>query len=275
MFLFMPLSTPFKNQKLLARSRDRSGGWSLLVEVEGRQFVREPDGVWRYADRAAAVPGARDLTATERYDPQFVGRGGVKGPEQILLPTKLVTEHDDLAWCLKVGSTLRAEQPGSPSYVMVPASEWAKHEHEPVGIVAPELSLRPAVREIAEAERDVREAQESLAAATRRRAQLLTKHGHELTRREVADITGLSLARVQQLVADTAAEPELRDSQIELLRALAEGTATRGRLDRIGTNVDRRLRELRAAGLVGYKKATGSWFITDEGRRRITRVGRR
>lgn len=172
--------------------------------VEGTLYVREHDGTWRYADTWIKVPGARDMTLSERFEPKFViagdGSGGKDVIERVIVSGKDIEEHPEaLDWCLEAGVPVPAPD-GGVAEVMVPYRIWRERDRIPGVIVAPEHSTNEAERQVAIAEREYREADHALEAAADMRAAVLRQHAGDMTREKARVITGLSVGRIQQLI---------------------------------------------------------------------------
>jgi hypothetical protein len=173
--------------------------------VKGTQYVREPDGTWRYADTWIEVPGARDLTLTERFHPKFViteAGDGTHQVERVVVAAKDIAENPDLlGWCLLDGLQVPGPD-GEVTEVMVPWETWQVRQRVPGEIYAPELSDDKAERELAQAEREYREADRTLAGAAAWRAEVLQRHADKMTRQRAREITNLSIGRIQQLIKE-------------------------------------------------------------------------
>ena len=179
--------------------------------VGDREYVRDaaPAGLWRYAGSGIPVPGARDLSAEERFRPRRALDAEGHPAEYIIDVKRLETTVEELGWLHDLGSVV-TDRDGNLTAVMVTPEVWSEHRGRLFGLTAPEIDGSPAARELAEAERRVRIATALADRATAERNRLLLEHAQALTRREAAAIVGLSAARVQQILdrGPAATEPE-------------------------------------------------------------------
>jgi len=186
--------------------------------VGNEQYVREPDGTWRYADTWIKVPGARDLTLTERFNPKFIVATGKV--ERVVVSGADIAQYPDLLnWCLEVG--VRVEGDGRSFEVLVPIEKWEERERIPSAMVAPEHSADPAERELAQVEREYREADQVLSSVTARRAEVLRNRAEEITRQRAAEITDLSIGRVHQLIREDTDDEMLDELDMAILGTVA------------------------------------------------------
>ena len=187
------------------------------AELDGVQVVRDPDGVWRYAETWIPVPGARDVTLTERFDPKFViSKDG--DIERVVVDGASVRTHPDLLdWCLIEGTPIR--EGDEILEVFVPYALWEDRERVPNELISPEHEGTVAERELAAAERRFREAERRLDAAAEARAEVLRRYSEEMTRQEAREITGLSVGRIQQLIRTE----RLEDHERQILEIFQEG----------------------------------------------------
>lgn len=185
--------------------------------IDDIQYVRERDGTWRYAANWIKVPGARDLTLTEHIQPKFIVSGGEV--ERVVISARDIEEAPDLLeWCLLEGTPIK-DGDGAVIEVFVPIQAWSERDRVPGALVAPEHSSDENERELAEAEREYREADRALEIAANNRAEVLRRHAESMTRQEARAITDLSIGRIQQLIRS--------DSLDELDMTLLEIVATR------------------------------------------------
>jgi hypothetical protein len=185
---------------------------SDVLEIEGTRYFRDGDGVWRFAENGIKVPGARDLTLTERFKPKVVMAGGKV--ERVVLAGRDIREHPDLlSWALDAGQCMRGPD-GEIDEVFIPHKIWEKHDQITHAMVAPEHSFSPSERELALAERQFREAEQRLEVAAAKRAEVLRESAHSLTRQEARAITGLSVGRIQQLVSGSSEDFDQLDHWI-------------------------------------------------------------
>ena len=160
---------------------------------DGR-YVRDDDGVWRYADSGVEVPGARDMTIS---DHNLEVRG-----DEVLVPRALAEREPELAWCLDSGKRHAWDAEG---IIRVPLAEWDRHAAEPLGMWAPELAEDPQTRELALAEREYRHERARLEAALeqakRRRDEAIRRAAEDgMSYRAIAHALGLSHQRVAQII---------------------------------------------------------------------------
>jgi DNA-binding transcriptional ArsR family regulator len=191
-----------------------------LTEVSGTVYAREADGTWRYADSWIKVPGARDLTLTERFRPKLViaNRASGQEVERVVVAGEDIGAHPDLLeWCLAEGAPVHGPE-GEILEVLVPFELWQDRDRIPGEVVAPEHSGNPADRDLAEAERKVREAEQALEQATDMRAFLLREYAGEMTREQARAITGLSVGRIQQLIKGDADLDETDEMVMQAIR---------------------------------------------------------
>lgn len=234
----------------------------------GTDYLRDSEGVWRFADSHLPVPGARDLTLTERFEPKRVVAADGKIERIVVSGQSILDAPDLLGWCLEQGTKVE-DQAGDVSEVLVPYELWQERDRIPNALVAPEHSEDEAEREVALAERGFREAEKALEEAADKRANMLRRYAGQMTRQEARAITGLSVGRIQQLIKDE----KLDQVEVVLLRALEGGPVSgletvteRGAalgLVNDANFVRRELRELQMRGLVIRRGA--SFTLTDAG----------
>jgi hypothetical protein len=226
----------------------------------GEQYVRDDEGVWRYPQTLIPVPGARDMTLTERFKPKPIldEQGKV---ERVVVSGKSISEAPNLlSWCLTAGRSVEDEKEVVIE-VLVPYEIWKEHDRIPNAVIAPEHSDDPAERELALAERNYREADKTLEAAADKRAEVLQRYADVMTRQQARAITGLSIGRIQQL-----SKPDRPSAAADtILQILVAGTpmtlaAVNKHLLQAGLDLDeestrRRLRELQLSGLVERRGA--------------------
>jgi hypothetical protein len=185
--------------------------------VKGTEFIRSPDGVWRYADNWIPVPGARDVTLTDRFQPKQVvnAEGEV---ERVIVDGHSIAAHPELLdWCLSDGTPIEDE--GELIEVLVPYNKWEARDRIPNELIVPEIEGSVAEQQVAAAERKYREAERTIERAADYRAEVLRRHAPEMTRQEARAITGLSVGRIQQLIRSEQLEPH----ELELLKLFASG----------------------------------------------------
>lgn len=173
-----------------------------MAQVGDTVYIRDSEGIWRYADSWVKVPGARDVTLTEHFRPKLIVANTSEGTEveRVVVSGEDIADHPDLLdWCLEVGAPVRGGD-GEVLEVLVPIEAWAEQDRIPGEVIAPENSDDPAEREVALVERKVREAELALEQATDMRAAVLREHSTSMTREQTRAITGLSVGRIQQLI---------------------------------------------------------------------------
>jgi hypothetical protein len=240
------------------------------VSDNGIQFVKGSDKVWRYADSGIAVPGARDLTLSERFETKTVVGADGKTIERVIVSGDDIRSAPELLdWCLEHGAQIENSH-GDVEEVLVPYEIWQERNHVPGAIYAPEDSPREAERELAKAERAYREAEQGIEIASAVRADALRRYANEMTRQEAREITGLSIGRIQQLIRGY----RLNATQQAVLRLVGSGAgrtltslrqrAANRKIPASDDFLERRLRELEAQGLI--ELAGKKYRATAEGR---------
>jgi hypothetical protein len=224
--------------------------------VNGQHYVRDLDGTWRYVENWIKVPGARDLTLTEHFDPKFVV-SSKDVVERVVVDGKQVEENPELlGWCLREGTAIPGEN-GTIAEVLVPALAWQERNRLPGEIVAPENSDREPERELARAERAYREADRALEIATANRAEVMRRYAEDMTRQEARRITDLSVGRIQQIIRH---DTDLDHLDRLVLMTISDRIGGAGKIrqfvkDRFGVDVPlstvrQRLRSLRSRNLL-------------------------
>jgi hypothetical protein len=187
-----------------------------------RSVVRADDGEWRIPSPTdpwgpgVAVPGARDMTVRERIGLRVrrISRQGV----WIEVDKDTASIHSDvLTWCRRY---CNSETPDG-TFRIAP-KVWAKRANDTIDYpYVPELDdPSETIRELAHAEWLRRCAEADLLKVTAKRHDLIRAAGADgHSRRRIADLVGLSFARVQQLTR-TPPTPDDR-----------AGSATRERRD--------------------------------------------
>jgi DNA-directed RNA polymerase specialized sigma24 family protein len=155
-----------------------------------------PDGVWRYSGTSIAAVGAQERTLADVLRVREVGVAG-SPPEAVLFALSEIVANHRLNWVLQAGTRLRG---GEEDLFSVPWPVWQERAAEPVDVWLPERDAQGLDRRLAITERELRFLREASDAATARRSQLVLL-GTELgmTRRQIAEVLGLSAGRVQQL----------------------------------------------------------------------------
>lgn len=184
-------------------------GWET-AELGGAAVARDEEGVWRYVETWIPVPGASDVTLSERFKPKLIISPDEEVIERVVVSGESIAEAPDLLhWCLKEGTPISED--GEVVEVFVPYDVWLDHDRVPGALTAPEIHGDEAEQELAMAERQWRENEVRFHAATAFRAHVLRRRADELTRQRAREITGLSVGRIQQLIrADTVTVGERR-----------------------------------------------------------------
>jgi hypothetical protein len=249
------------------------GDIELETAIVGeQQYVREHDGTWRYADSWVEVPGARDATLTEHFEPKFIVSGNSEVERVVVAASDIAANPDLLAWCIHAGTHI-TDSEGELAEVIVPVEEWEEHDRIPGAIIAPEHSENEAHRELAEAEREVREADRAQQIAANNRAEVLRRYADEMTRQEARAITGLSVGRIQQLIrSDSLDEIDTVLLEIVALKSRKDMEAIREELEARGLSMSppdlrERLREFDHRNLIAV---SGKGFaITSDGKKAL------
>lgn len=191
------------------------------AEKDGIEFIRDGDGVWRYADSWIPVPGARDVTLTDRFRPKQIVDVDGKVERIVVDGSSIAGAPELLDWCLTEGTPIEVD--GELVEVLVPSDLWAAHDRVPGELISPEHDGNEAEQQVAAAERKCREAELRLEQAAAQRAEVLRRHAGQMTRQEARAITGLSVGRIQQLIRSV----EINQHELELLRVFARGPISR------------------------------------------------
>lgn len=157
-----------------------------------------------YGDSGIAAVGARSLTLGEAVDPLLVCRPGQDEPVAVQVPLLIVADHPQLQPVLSSGTVIEAEP---EPLVQISWPVWQEHAEQAVGLWLPERDAVGVDRALAIAERELRFAKYEAEARSFARNCLVIL-GTELgrSRRHVADLADLSVARVQQLNDDPPRE---------------------------------------------------------------------
>ncbi|MGN6664192.1 MAG: hypothetical protein ACTHK6_08340 [Solirubrobacterales bacterium] len=245
------------------------------AELDGVQVVRDSDGVWRYAESWIEIPGARDVTLTERFQPKFVVFAD-KEIERVVVDGNHVRDFPELlGWCLEIGTPIH--EGDELVEVLVPYRRWEEHDRVPNELISPEHHGKEAERELAEAERQYREEEIRFERAADARAEVLRKWAGVMTRQEAKGITGLSVGRIQQLVREEPLEdvdqPVLElfeDGPVENLKELKKIAAENGMKHDLSF-LSSVVRDLKARGLLEGIKG-GALALTAQGERLLLRT---
>jgi fructose-specific component phosphotransferase system IIB-like protein len=169
------------------------------AEMNGVHYVRDHRGKWRYAESWILVPGARDLTLTEKFQPKAIVNAQGEAERVVVSGDSIREAPDLLGWCVEVGTAMRGPN-GELDEVFVPYSVWRARDRVPNALVAPEHSEAAPRRAVAEIERKYREADQALKEVAEERADVLRRFADRMTREEAHEITDLSVGRIQQLI---------------------------------------------------------------------------
>lgn len=176
-----------------------------VAEIEGSRVWRDASGLWRYTDTGIPVPGARDVTLTERFQPKQVVNAQEQIERVIVSAEDIASAPEVLDWCLVEGTPIELD--GELIEVLVPYELWQERDRIPCELIAPEYHGTEAEQQVAMAERAYREAERQAEKAADYRAEVLRRYAEEMTRQEARAITGLSVGRIQQLIRSDRLEP--------------------------------------------------------------------
>ncbi len=199
------------------------------TEIDGIEFVRDADGAWRYADNWILVPGARDVTLTERFRPKLIIDAEEEVERVVVSGNDIAAAPELLNWCIAEGRLITDGD--ELVEVLVPYEQWRARDRVPGALISPEHHGSEAEQQVAAAERQFREAEQQLDKAASYRAEVLRQHADEMTRQEARAITGLSVGRVQQLIREEMDSPDpeaMSEAQVEQLDLSLMWLATRG-----------------------------------------------
>lgn len=242
--------------------------------VNETEYVRDDEGTWRYAESWVKVPGGRDVTLTERFNPKFViaPTGDGSRIERVVISGEDIGEHPDLlGWCLELGFPVKGPA-DEVLEVMVPFEVWQDRDRIPGEVYVPEHHGTEAERELAEAERKYREADSALEAAAAKRAEVLRRHSEDMTRNQARLITNLSVGRIQQLIREGAEV----DGYDLMLLAIVENQRPKNlttfydlakeslEISRVDPRLKRRIQSLRDKGLI--ERRSSRFRLTPEGK---------
>lgn len=172
------------------------------AEIDGIEFIKDVVGDWRYADSWILVPGARDVTLTERFHPKRIVNAAQEVERVVVSGDDIAAAPELLDWCIAEGTPITEE--GELIEVLVPYELWQARDRIPGQLISPEHHGSEAERQVAAAEREFREAEQQLDKAASDRAEVLRRHDGEMTRQEARAITDLSVGRIQQLIRGEA-----------------------------------------------------------------------
>jgi hypothetical protein len=234
----------------------------------GKEYVRYGARDWRYADEEdIQVPGGRDMRLSERFDPIIGSRGNEKAVV-IIEGADVEASPEALGWALSVGTPVR-DQRGNLLQVIVPFEAWEDHDQIEGIMVAPELDDDEGVRELAAVQLQLRKTERQLAGEAAERDNLLVKLAAAgMTRQRAAEITGLSVGKVQQIIKSE----ELAANELVLVKivadhdpidiaAIVEHAKKAAGLTSSKSKLKRYLKSLAARGFLDGSEA-GQWTAT-------------
>jgi len=206
----------------------------ISTNVEGPDFERGADGLWRYRDTDVPVLGAEDVTVADMVAAREVRKPGAAHPDAVLLSLSELMADKRLGWVLQEGTRLTG---GEDELFLVPWPIWQERSGEPVDVRAPERE-RGLAGQLVIPERDLRLLRRQLEDATSRRARAIAiAVALGSSRRQIGQQLDLSGARVQQLLDEMSTE-----AHADVDRFLARAHVV---LERVGsTTVDRQEFEL-------------------------------
>jgi hypothetical protein len=178
------------------------GSWRATTR-DGVVAVQKREGAWRGSWPVEGpwieIPGARDLTVRECAVGWTRARRQL-GARYTLIDREWAGRLEPMrAWCSEHAESSIAD----PDAFWVPLATWAAgmSDHLPMPFL-PEYDERGEdLKRVAYAARRYREAAAALEQASDMRARAIVQAGGRRSRRRVADVAGLSFARVQQLMA--------------------------------------------------------------------------
>lgn len=175
----------------------------LNPPTERPLLVLDDSDSWLYADTPIPAVGARDVTLAEATKPEQLAREGEE-PTAVVLSLTEIESDKRLHWAFEAGTRLNGDK--EPLY-KIDWAVWQEHADEPVGAWLPEWDGRGMDRSLALAERQWRFAKQALDDAGVLRQYLVVLAARlGRSRRLVAEILGLSPARIQQLSETAPAE---------------------------------------------------------------------
>src|ERR1700754_4932845 len=180
-----------------------------------RSVVRDADGEWCIPSPTdpwgpgVPVPGARDMTVRERIG-RKVRRANRSGTWIEIDKDTAAIHPDVLTWCRRHCNS------ETPSGVFLVAPKvWAKHANATIDYpYVPEIDHpSETIRELAFIEWRGRCGEADVRKAKARRHELIQAAGDEAhSRRQIAELLGLSLARVQQLTRTPSTADDSSDT---------------------------------------------------------------
>lgn len=216
------------------------------------------------------------MRLSERFDPIIGTKGGAK--QVVIIDGEDVEGSPEaLGWALSVGTPVRNDK-GNLLQVIVPYEDWEAHDAIDGIMVAPELDDDQGVRELAALQLKLKKTERRLAVETEERDDLLmTLAGAGMTRQRAAEITGLSVGKVQQIIKKeelAANEVELvtiigRHGPIGTLQIVELAKETTG-LTSSKTKLKKFLQSLKSRGFLESSE-TGQWEVTARARQELSR----
>lgn len=249
--------------------------------VGGIEYVRYGPRDWRYADdEEIQVPGGRDMRLSERFNPTIGTQNGEK--TVVLIDSKDIEEAPDvLNWALLHGTPIRGEN-GEVLQVLVPYSEWEEHDEISDVMIAPELDDDEGVRGLAALEVQLRRTERQLAKQTKERDALLIELSEGgMTRQRAAEITGMSVGKVQQIVKseELASNEEvlvgilLEKGPLDLSVLVGHAKETPG-IAGTKTKIKKILTLLKNRGIAEVDPQ-GRWRVTEKGQSALKKLRQR
>jgi hypothetical protein len=247
----------------------------------GREYVRYGPNDWRYADNEdIQVPGGRDMRLSERIEPMIASKGG-KAQAVIIDGEDVERDGKTLGWTLNVGLPVRDEK-GSLLHVIVPHQAWQAHDRIEQIMVAPELDEDEDVRRLAAAQLELRKTEHLLARQSEDRDQLLVELAEAgMTRQRAAEITGLSVGKVQQIIK----KEELAANEVQLVRIvlateplniaqIAERAKETKGLTKTRSKLKKYVSDLQSRGFL-QSSDTGEWSVTPKALDELERASKK
>lgn len=184
-----------------------------------RPSVELINGAWIDEATGREVVGAKSITLGERFRPYEVARPG-DAADWVQFSLSELESHPALAVLITHPAIVRLTGGTEPIY-QLPMPSWQEIRDQAVAAWIPEFDSDGINQSLAAVERRVRAMKDALDELTRTRLLVLllaTRAGH--SRRELSDITGLSLARIQQLIESP---PEVAVAEVDGIIAEMRG----------------------------------------------------
>jgi len=220
------------------------------------------------------------MRLSERFNPIIGSQNGEKAV--VLIDSKDIEEAPDvLNWALLHGTPIRGES-GEVLQVLVPYSEWEEHDEISDVMIAPELDDDEGVRRLAALEVQLRKTERQLAKQTKERDALLIELSEGgMTRQRAAEITGMSVGKVQQIVKseELASNEEvlvgilLEKGPLDLSLLVGHAKETPG-IAGTKTKIKKILTLLKNRG-IAEADPQGRWRVTEKGRSALKKLRQR